>query len=100
MSRTDRPGRPPLHDYRIGELVILSAPIAPLERGTILQIVAYRGPKLLRLLPLGGIPIIAHHKQVRRADLPCGSQKPPQRRRFHRKRRPKPAPPPTTTAAA
>jgi hypothetical protein len=81
--------RPTLHDFRIGELVTLATPVEPFAAGDVVQVVGFRGDKQLRLLPIAGIPVVGHFETVARADLPCGSAKPPQhRRRFQRRRRP------------
>jgi hypothetical protein len=82
----ERPRRPTLHDFQIGELVTLVAPVKPFGPGTLVQIAGFRGEKQLRLLPIGGIPVVAHFSLVARTGLPCGSSEPP--RRFRRRRRP------------
>lgn len=72
----------------------LGEPVAPLAAGDVVQVVGFRGQKQLRLLPLGGLPVVAHYELVIRTGLPCGSPKPPHGRRFHRRRPEKLAPAP------
>jgi hypothetical protein len=89
MARKRR-SRPNAHDYRLGELVMLMARVPPLEPGEIVQVVGFRNSKQLKLLPIGGLPVVAHFELVGRCGLPAGSEKPPHRRRFHRRNGKKP----------
>lgn len=74
--------------FEIGELVTLSTPVAGVDARRICQVIGFRKQKL-RLLPLGGIPVLVELGQVARCDLPAGSNKPPQRKRRWRKPKPK-----------
>ena len=82
-----------LHDFQLGELVRLEQPVAPFEPRCILQIVGFRGDKLLRMLPCGGTPIVAPYDFVLRTGV-AGNAKPLHRRRRPQRRKPAAAPNP------
>jgi hypothetical protein len=88
VSRT-QPSRPQSHDYEIGELVALTANIPGVDARVVCQVIGFRGETRLRLLPIGGVPVVAALDQIRRCNLPAGSARPPQRRRRWHKRGPK-----------
>lgn len=94
MSRTPRPRRTQLADFRLGELVRLEQEIAPLRRRCIVQIVGFRGEHL-RVIPPGGIPVSAPLEAVAHTGF-AGSSKP---RTKPFRRRPRPAAPPSTQTA-
>jgi len=92
MSRTHTPRRPTGHDYKLGELVTVRVAFGPCEPGDVVQVIGFRGNTLLRLLPVGGIPVLASHEAVNPTGF-RGSKRPPQQRRFTRRpRAAKPAP--------
>jgi hypothetical protein len=87
MTRSRPPRR--AHELRLGELVRLVETVPPLERGDVVQIVGFRGASLVRVMPVGGIPVVAHHELVASTGL-AGEGKPKGPRR-RRRRQPRPA---------
>lgn len=73
--------RPLTHDFEIGELIALAEKAFGFYPRHVCQIVGFKGETKLRLLPLGGTPIIVPVGNVMRVGLPPGSSKLPQRRR-------------------
>lgn len=70
-----------LHDFQIGELLTLAEPVVPFPPGKVMQVMGFKGDTLMRVQPLGGMPMFVHYQAVSRTELPSGNRKPPFRRR-------------------
>jgi hypothetical protein len=77
--------------FKIGMLVTVTADLAGVDVGDVVQVIGFRKRKL-RLLPIGGVPVLGTAGDVAPSGLPSGSPRPPQR---WNRRRPKPKKPST-----